>query len=323
MAWFASGLAHHALKRHNILAQPGGRSSHILPTPQGGGIAVVGVTALGWIAIGAIGIGDWPSLGVVLAATLALAIVSWFDDIGQLAVVPRLMSQVGTVTVVMLLAPMEPLTDGLLPLPLDRLIGGLLWIWFINLFNFMDGIDGITGVETLCICLGIIGVSSIAGSGENLILPAIILGAAMAGFLPWNWHPAKLFLGDVGSVPIGFMLGWMLLGLAGNGQWGAALVLPSYYIADATSTLLGRAIRGELIWEAHRAHFYQRAVAGRLSHGQASKAVALASAWLLGCALAGTISRPLVPLSLAAATMGVGGLLWYFRRAAHYSSPTI
>ena len=316
-AWLASGLAHQMLGRHDILAHPGGRSSHILPTPQGGGIAVVGATTVGWITIGAMGLGDWSSLAVVLAAALTLTIVSWFDDVGQLPVIPRLVSQVVTVTVVLLLAPMEPLTQGLLPLPLDRLLTGILWIWFINLFNFMDGIDGITGVETLCLCFGVVGVSSIAGSGENLILPATILGAAMVGFLPWNWHPARLFLGDVGSVPIGFLLGWFLLGLAGNGQWGAALALPGYYIADATWTLLSRAIRGELIWEPHREHFYQRAVAGGLSHGQASKAVAAAGVWLLGCALLSAISPPLVLFSLAAAALGVGGLLWYFWRVAH------
>ena len=305
-------MTHRALRRHNILAEPGRRSSHRLPTPQGGGIAVIGVTAVVWIAIGAIGIGDWPSLSVVLASTLALAVVSWFDDVGQLPIIPRFITQIAAVTTVMLLAPMEPLTGGLLPLPVDRVLGGLLWLWFINL----------SGVQTLCICTGIIGVSGVAGSGEHLIMPAVIVGSAMAGFLPWNWHPARLFLGDVGSVPVGFVLGWLLLGLASNGQWGAALVLPSYYIADATSTLIGRAARGELIWQAHRAHFYQRAVAGRLSHAQASKAVALTGIWLLGCALLGAVSSPLMIFSFLAATMGVAGLLWYFQRAAHPLPPT-
>ena len=133
VAWLTSGMAHRTLRRHSILAQPEKRSSHILPTPQGGGIAVIGATTLGWIAIGAIGIGNWPSLGVVLAATLALAIVSWFDDVGQLPVMPRITSQVATVTTVMLLAPMEPLTDGLLPIPLDRILCGLLSVSYTHL----------------------------------------------------------------------------------------------------------------------------------------------------------------------------------------------
>ena len=322
-AWLASGLALRLLNRHNILAHPDRRSSHILPTPHGGGIAVVGVTSLGWIAIGALGIGDWSSLATVLAAALVLAIVSWFDDVGSLPVTPRFVSQVVAITIVMLLAPMETLTHGLLPLPFDRLLSGILWIWFINLFNFMDGIDGIAGVETLCLCLGVIGVASIANSGENLILPATILGAAMVGFLPWNWHRATLFLGDVGSVPVGFMLGWFLLQLAGHGQWAAALVLPSYYIADATLTLFGRAIRGEVFWKPHRGHFYQRAVAGGLSHGQASKAVAAAGMWLLGCAFLSAISHTLVLFSLLGATLGVASLLWYFQRVAHSTPPTV
>ena len=321
--WFTSGIVRALLYRQSILAHPDRRSSHTTPIPQGGGIAVVGMTAVGWIGIGVMDIGDYPSLAAILAAALSLAIISWFDDVGTLPIAPRLMFQAAAVTVVMLLAPTEALTQGILPLPIDRLLTALLWVWFINLFNFMDGIDGIAGVETLCVCIGVAGVASIAGSGGDLIMQATILGAAMAGFLPWNWHPAKLFLGDVGSVPVGFMIGWLLLELAGNGHWLAALILPSYYLSDATLTLIRRAIHGKAVWKPHREHFYQRAVNAGLSHKKASMAVAITGAWLLCCALLSAIPNPPVLFTATGATLGVVGLLCYFQRAAHSTPAAI
>jgi len=89
----------------------------------------------------------------------------------------------------------------------------------------------------------------------------VALAAAALGFLPWNWHPARVFLGDAGSVPLGFAAGWLLLQLAGRGYWASALLLPLYYLADASVTLLVRLLRGEAFWRAHKDHFYQRALA--------------------------------------------------------------
>ena len=135
--WFTSGIVRALLYRQSILAHPDIRSSHTTPIPQGGGIAVVGMTAVGWIGIGVMDIGDAPSLAGVLAAALALAIISWFDDVGTLPIAPRLMFQAAAVTIVMILAPTEALTQGILPLPIERLLTALLWVWFINLFNFI------------------------------------------------------------------------------------------------------------------------------------------------------------------------------------------
>jgi len=122
----------------------------------------------------------------------------------------------------------------------DHLFAALAWIWFINLYNFMDGIDGITGVETATIGLGLTLVSLVAG----LAAPVAGLGMAMAGaacgFLLWNWTPAKLFLGDVGSVPLGFLAGFLLLYLASEGHLAPAIILPLYYLFDAMATLLRR-----------------------------------------------------------------------------------
>jgi UDP-N-acetylmuramyl pentapeptide phosphotransferase/UDP-N-acetylglucosamine-1-phosphate transferase len=142
----------------------------------------------------------------------------------------------------------------------------LLWAWFINLYNFMDGIDGITGVETIAIGLGIVAVTRFAGDDSDLALPALALAAGTLGFLRWNWPRASIFLGDVGSVPLGFVTGWLLLVLATRGWFAPALILPLYYLADATVTLLRRIARRERFWQAHRSHFYQRALGANNDH---------------------------------------------------------
>jgi len=189
----------------------------------------------------------------------------------------------------------------------------LAWLWFINLYNFMDGIDGITGIETLVITLGIIVLAQITdGAPDTLQGPALVIAATAVGFLIWNWAPAKIFMGDVGSVPLGFVLGWLLLDLAGEGYVLAALILPGYYLTDATVTLFSRLLRGEKIWQAHRQHAYQQAVQNGLSHGSVSIRVALAGMALIALAAAST-AQPW-PAGVVAGI--VVALFWrYLRRA--------
>ena len=197
-------------------------------------------------------------------------------------------------------------SGGLLPPGLDMVAAGLLWVWFINLFNFMDGIDGIAGVEAASIGVGIALVSVAAGLSDVFGTFGLAIAAASLGFLIWNWHPAKIFLGDIGSVPLGFMLGGLLLWLAANGQWAAALILPLYYLADSTITLLKRFVRGEKVWQAHRQHFYQQALAHGLSHDHVVRHVlfvdlvliALAVAAARGWVGAALISAPILVLWL-------------------------
>ena len=149
----------------------------------------------------------------------------------------------------------------------------------------MDGIDGISGVETAGIGIGVAALAAAASTSHSNGLFGLTVAASAIGFLHWNWHPAKVFLGDVGSVPLGFVLGWLLLRLTGEGLWAAAIILPLYYFLDATITLLHRTVKREKIWEAHRGHFYQRAVQRGLSHGTVSSAVALNNVVLIGLAL--------------------------------------
>jgi len=126
----------------------------------------------------------------------------------------------------------------------------------------------------------------------------LTLAAAALGFLVWNWPPAKIFLGDVGSVPLGFLLGWLLLKLAAGGDWAAALILPLYYLADATITLARRAIRGERVWRAHRQHYYQRAVQGGRSHARVSAGIGATNLMLVALAVL-SLTQPWIALGLA------------------------
>src|SRR6202011_3993706 len=123
------------------------------------------------------------------------------------------------------------------------------------------------------------------GIGQNPGLAALAAAivATAAGFLVWNWAPARIFLGDVGSVPLGYLLGFLLLDAAARGHWKLALILPLYFLADATITLLRRLLRGERVWQAHREHFYQQAVRDGLDHGAVVKRVIVADLLLIGC----------------------------------------
>jgi len=129
------------------------------------------------------------------------------------------------------------------------------------------------------------------------------VAAAALGFLVWNWSPARIFLGDVGSVPLGYVLGFLLNRLALGGQWQAALILPAYFLADASITLLRRLLRGERVWQAHREHFYQRAVQQGLGHDAVVLRVVAADIVLIACAWAAARGWGFVALGVAALTV--------------------
>jgi UDP-N-acetylmuramyl pentapeptide phosphotransferase/UDP-N-acetylglucosamine-1-phosphate transferase len=272
------------LRRGAVLDLPNARSSHVVPTPRGGGIAVIGTSVVAWLVLWAQGIVPTASAVIALAAA-ALAVVSWIDDLRGLSPGLRLLAQFAAVAAGMLVLPQGMLFQGWLPSSLDIIAGALIWVWFVNLFNFMDGIDGIDGAEAAAIGVGIVLVALVGGAIDlGLAAPAIAVAAASLGFLVWNWPPARIFLGDVGSVPLGYLLGFLLFVLARRGEWAAALILPLYFLADASLTLLRRLLRGERVWQAHREHFYQKAVQRGLSHAAVVKRVTVANLMLIACA---------------------------------------
>jgi UDP-N-acetylmuramyl pentapeptide phosphotransferase/UDP-N-acetylglucosamine-1-phosphate transferase len=242
---------------------PNARSSHQRPTPQGGGIVVVIATLVVVWGTLALAPGLFQNQSgqflTLTAATVLLALVGALDDIRSLPATARLAMQCIAVGAAIATLPAELQILPQLSWPVERGALFLAGVWFVNLVNFMDGIDWMTVAEVVPVT-GAILVLGLAGTTGALpaVVAAALLGAT-AGFAPFNRPVAQVFLGDVGSLPIGLLLGWLLLQLAATDHLAAALILPLYYLADATITLGRRLIRGEAIWRAHRTHFYQRA----------------------------------------------------------------
>jgi UDP-N-acetylmuramyl pentapeptide phosphotransferase/UDP-N-acetylglucosamine-1-phosphate transferase len=173
----------------------------------------------------------------------------------------------------------------------------LCWLWFINLTNFMDGIDGITCMQVIVMCVGICLISLLFPLPHALTTQASILAAAALGFFWFNRHPAKLFMGDVGSITLGFLMFYLLLSLSLNGALLSALILPAYYLSDATFTLLTRLLRREKIWQAHSSHAYQKAVRRGLKHTEVVHKITLLNICLVILAI------------FATADMMIGGIM--------------
>jgi UDP-N-acetylmuramyl pentapeptide phosphotransferase/UDP-N-acetylglucosamine-1-phosphate transferase len=245
------------------LARPNARSSHREPTPQGGGIAVVAATLASlWIGLVASGLATDAQLPALTLAALALALAGAVDDIRGLGAALRLLLQTVAVGAVLATLPMDVSIMPQLPRALELAVLLLGGVWFVNLVNFMDGIDWMTVAEVVPVAAALALLGLMGAAPAAVMLVALALLGGMIGFAPFNRPVARLFLGDVGSLPIGLMLGWMLLILASRGHLAAALLLPLYYLADATITLGRRLVRGERVWQAHRTHFYQRALDG-------------------------------------------------------------
>jgi UDP-N-acetylmuramyl pentapeptide phosphotransferase/UDP-N-acetylglucosamine-1-phosphate transferase len=256
------------LLQRYALAIPNARSSHKTPTPQGGGIAVVAATiAVGcavpsFMASGTAGVfGSAP----LFAAALVMAGIGVIADVRATAVGPRLALQALVIAALIYTLPPELRVVPMLPWWVERLLLVIGGVWFVNLVNFMDGLDWMTVAEVvpLTAALAVIGGLGILPPADIFI--SLALCGAMIGFAYFNRPVARLFLGDVGSLSIGLMLGWLLIVCAGAGGRAAAILLPLYYVADSTITLFRRAIKGERVWQAHRTHYYQRATDGGFS----------------------------------------------------------
>ena len=245
------------------MARPNARSSHTTPTPQGGGIAIV----TSWIVVAGVGMvatDAWSnqialSIAAVFMATILIAVLGAVDDIKPMGVVPRLLFQVIAVASVIAVLPSNFQMTPFLPWWLERALLVLAGVWFVNLVNFMDGLDWMTVAEMVPVAGGLVLLGALGVLPAYAVICALALLGTLIGFAPFNRPVARLFLGDVGSLPLGLIVGWLLALLANKGHLAAALLLPLYYLMDATITLLRRLSKGERVWQAHRSHFYQRA----------------------------------------------------------------
>ena len=252
LSFFGTGYAIPLLTRWRIMDNPTLRSNHTRVTPRGGGIAIITSILICFIL--------WGIHWHIIAATILLAAVSFIDDMRGVSVHWRLLAQAIAVVIVFPLLPV-PIIEAIPPV-ISIIILVFAWLWFINLTNFMDGIDGLTCMQVTMMALGILWVS------PDLSVFASIILAATLGFFWFNRSPARVFMGDTGSITLGFLMGYLLITLACQRHYYAALILPAYYLSDATFTLLGRLLKGEKIWQAHSQHAYQQAVRSGLSHRQ-------------------------------------------------------
>lgn len=309
-------------RKHGLIDQPNARSSHSVPTPRGGGLSIVVVSAAGTLSLLLLGVIDL-SLGLaLLAGGLPVAVVGFIDDRRSVPARVRLSVHLGAaVAGVALLGGMPPLQVGTLLLD-PGLFGDLLAVvavaWVLNLFNFMDGIDGIAASQAIFVAA--CGALIAYASGGSMQIPAAcaVLAASCLGFLLWNWPPAKIFMGDVGSGFLGYVIAILALGASRDSpvaMW-AWLIGGGVFFVDATTTLLRRLLRGEQVYMAHRSHAYQRLSRRWNSHRRVTIAVWIVNlSWLLPCSLlaakyprlaAWIVLAALAPVILAAIIAGAG-----------------
>ncbi len=287
------------LAHREIVDRPNERSSHRVATPRGGGIAVIGSVLLAWIVLARTDSVPSAVFGIALGAVL-LAAVSWLDDLRGLSPVVRLLAQAAAVAVGTLCSPRAAGPLSISPRSASSGSGGSIC---------STSWTGSTGWPAARLRQSA-PVYCCSRVWEPVPIPrcatlaAAVTGAAI-GFLVWNWSPARVFLGDVGSVPLGYLLGFMLLELAVRGHWRIALILPLYFLADATITLTRRMLRGERVWQAHREHFYQQAVRSGLGHAAVVERVIAANLVLIGCGWASENGWGTIPLAVSAATVAI------------------
>ncbi|MCV6588621.1 MAG: glycosyltransferase family 4 protein [Marinobacterium sp.] len=287
--WLLTGAVRHYALQRQVLDMPCERSSHTVPTPRGGGLSfVLLLPLLLWLAGSS---ASWP-LSVLLvlgSCTLALALVGWVDDHHPLSARLRFMAQAVFALLGLLWLPQLP---GL-SLPFAELPARVSWmflplwllvlLWLTNLYNFMDGINGLAALQAVSVLLAAAGL--LWWSGDVSFYPLLLLLCApLLGFLWWNFPAARIFMGDVCSAPLGLMFGLLAFWLAAVSEvnlW-CWLILLSVFVVDASWTLLVRLLSGQRWTEPHRSHAYQVLARRWGSHTPVSLLVALVNlVWLL------------------------------------------
>ncbi|MCK9691769.1 MraY family glycosyltransferase [Pseudomonas syringae] len=285
-----------ALLRKYALAKslidiPNARSSHSIPTPRGGGVAIVITFVMAMALLGWAGYLPCSALVAIAGSGGLVAVIGFMDDHGHIAARWRLLGHFTAAAWALFWL------DGLAPLdvmgwtvdlgPFWQVLAAFYLVWMLNLYNFMDGIDGIAGIEAVTVCLGMSIIYALDGHA-GLSWEVLMLGAAVAGFLYWNFPPAKIFMGDAGSGFLGIVLGVLSI----QGSWASPqlfwswLILLGVFIVDATVTLVRRLLRKEKLYEAHRSHAYQFASRHYGRHVPITLAVGLINlVWLLPIAL--------------------------------------
>lgn len=246
-------------RRWQILDTPNARSSHVLPTPHGGGAPMLLALCCG-LLLAQSWLGPWPAVYLQLSGiALVLMLLGIADDLWSLSVRLRFaIYGLSCFAAVILIVPL-PATGNPVAVSILVIVAALAMLWLVNLFNFMDGIDGIAATQCLLACTAA-AFLALRGEGRDYAIFCLLLAASQLGFLVWNWPPARLFMGDAGSIPTGFLLAGLALSGAGEGGpgWATWLILLAVFVTDASWTLLWRMVNRQPFTEAHRLHAYQR-----------------------------------------------------------------
>jgi Fuc2NAc and GlcNAc transferase len=283
-------LRRYALSR-SLMDIPNARSSHSIPTPRGGGVAIVLAFTLALLMLLFAGLMTPSGFLAIAGAGAVIAVIGFMDDHGHIAARWRLLGHfAASIWLLFWLGglPVVELFGHTFDLGwFGHVLAAFYLVWLLNLYNFMDGIDGIASVEAICVCLGACLLYWMGGAAD-LIWAPLLLAVAVAGFLFWNFPPARIFMGDAGSSFLGIVLGGFSLQAAWFSPellWGW-LILLGVFIVDATFTLFRRLLRGDKVYEAHRSHAYQFASRRFGSHLTVTAAVgAINLLWLLPIAL--------------------------------------
>lgn len=281
-----AALRRYALSR-SLLDVPNDRSSHTVPTPRGGGVSIVVTFLSGLVAMWLAGMLELHFFLGAAGAGALVSVIGFMDDHGHIAARWRLLGHFGAAVWVLGwtggLAPVEMFGSSLDLGLAGHLFAVFYLVWMLNLYNFMDGIDGLASVEAISVCGGACFLYWLSGQ-QHLIWAPLLLLMAVVGFLLWNFPPAKIFMGDAGSGFLGITLGVLSLQATSINPeflW-AWLILLGVFIVDATFTLLRRLLRGDKVYEAHRSHAYQYASRLYGRHLPVTVAVALINLlWLL------------------------------------------
>lgn len=318
-AWLVSvlltGVARAYALRRALLDIPNERSSHSVPTPRGGGLAIAITLAVAVAVLGLFGSLPREVARALLGGGALVAGIGWWDDHRHVA--PRwrvLVHVLAAAWAVYCLGGLSKLMLGSGAWNLGwfgSLLAAIAIVWLINLYNFMDGIDGLAGVEA--VTAGLSGAALLWWVGSpGLALAAASVAMSCAGFLWWNWPPAKIFMGDVGSGLLGYCFAVLALAGEKTGQLPALIwaVLLAIFVTDATFTLISRVSRGEQWYTAHRCHAYQRSVQLGFSHRRVTVAVGCINVLVLFPAAVLALTHPaILPWCVGAAAAG-GWALW-------------
>ncbi|HEY8164950.1 MAG TPA: glycosyltransferase family 4 protein [Gemmatimonadaceae bacterium] len=307
LSWLlASRVRLYALDK--LLDIPNERSSHSRPTPRGGGLAIA-VTVLGGIVLAAMWKWiDWNLAAALLGGGALIATVGWIDDHRDLPALMRFAVQFFAAGWAMFwLGGLNSLSLGSAVIPLGvfgTILGTVGIVWAINLYNFVDGIDGLAAGEA--VSTGVVGGLLLIGTGHTgLAMISLLIAAANLGFLPLNWAPAKLFMGDVGSGMLGYLFAVIAVASENAGSVPILLwmLLLGAFVFDATVTLFRRIAHGERWYHAHHSHAYQRMVQAGRSHAQVSSTILGINLVLAGFAIVAWLKPTLFLVAVGAGTI--------------------